>query len=224
MLGRKKRTRLLVPWATGLGSGWSAFTWRSHYGFSPLLSPGGHRVPLFLPNSLRWIFSQSAWLWHTQTNIATASASLSTSESTNIHTFIQGRLLISNNMLGTGAEEDWETGKHSFHLHGVYNSPRESELWTPSCNSEQNGRRHLQETGTKVAGFCTILYSFQNTLMGVDDLIWWSHPDPPPSIFDSAAGLKALPQWPLMTRAWGLTWPGFQFQLWPAMCYPHILG
>ena len=42
---------------------------------------------------------------------------------------------------------------------------------------------------------------FSKQSHGHEDLMWWSHPHPLLLCFDSAAGLKALPQRPLMSSA-----------------------
>lgn len=104
-----------------------------------------------------------------------APASLSTSETTLTFTHsFKECLLINNIMPGTRAEGNMETNKHDAHRHGVCNSPRESAIWTPTCNSEQNGRSHPLET--------RVLHhplQFPKHFMGMGDLIWWSHLDPP---------------------------------------------
>lgn len=108
-----------------------------------------------------------------------APASLSTSESTLTSTLsFKGHLLISNRVRGTRAEGDMETGRHSSRLHGVCNSPRESEVGTPVVNQSRTEDAICEKQEQRLQGFCTILYSFQNALRGTDDLIWWSHPDP----------------------------------------------
>lgn len=76
-----------------------------------------------------------------------------------------------------GLRGDKDTSKHTARLYGACSSRGESEIWSLTCNSEQNGRSHLLET--RVLHHSLL---FPKYFMGVDDLTWWSHPDAPSSV------------------------------------------